>query len=99
MLPIIANYSTSLYAKGAVVPTYISRSTTFYSITALSSMNVAISSFSNVIAGIQTSSTGAYSFAVNGAISIQPSSINNLNPTVQLNNFQIYSYANPEHPL
>jgi hypothetical protein len=46
MLPIIANYSTSLYAKGAVVPTYISRSTTFYSITALSSMNVTISSFS-----------------------------------------------------
>ena len=96
MLPIIANYSTSLYAKGAVVPTYISRSTTFYSITALSSMNVAISSFSNVIAGIQTSSTDAYSFAVNGAISIQPSSINNLNPTVQFNNFQIYSYPNPE---
>jgi hypothetical protein len=96
MLPIIDNYSTSLYAKGAVAPTYISRSTTFYSITALSSINPPISSFSNIIVGIQTSSMGAYSFAVNGAISIQPSSINNLNPTVQLNNFQIYSYANPE---
>ena len=96
MLPIITDYSTSLYAKGAIVPTYISRSTTFYSITALSSINVPISSFSNIIAGIQISSTGAYSFAVNGAMSIQPSSINNLNPTVQLNNFQIYSYANPE---
>jgi len=96
MLPIITDYSTSLYAKGAIVPTYISRSTTFYSITALSSINFPYSSFSNIMAGIQTSSTGAYSFAVNGAISIQPSSINNLDPTVQLNNFQIYSYANPE---
>jgi hypothetical protein len=96
MLPIITDYSTSLYAKGAIVPTYISRSTTFYSITALSSINIPFSSFSNIIAGIQTTSMGAYSLAINGAISIQPSSINNLNPTVQLNNFQIYSYANPE---
>jgi hypothetical protein len=96
MLPIITNYSTSLYAKGAIVPTYISRSTTFYSIIVLSSIHVPISSFSNIIAGIQTSSMGGYSLAVNGAISIQPSSINNLNPTLQLNNFQIYSYANPE---
>lgn len=96
MLPIINNYSTSLYAKGAVTPTYIERSTTFYSINAISSINCPISSYSNVIAGIQTSSLGVFSFAVNGSLSIQPSSINNLNPAMQLNGFQVYSHVNPQ---
>jgi len=96
MLPIIVNYSTSLYAKGQIVPTYLARSTTFYSIEILSSINSPISSFSNIIAAIQTSSLGPYNIAIIGAVSIQPSSINNLSPTVQMNNFQVYSYANPE---
>jgi len=96
MLPTITNYSTSLYAKDALVPTYITRSTTFYSINLTSSINVAISSFSNINVGIQTNSLGLYNFAINGAVSIQPSSINNLNPTIQMNNFQVYSYVNPQ---
>jgi hypothetical protein len=105
MLPIITDYSTSLYAKGDLIPTYIERSTTFFAIEVKSSINCPISSFNIEKAGIEVDSTGDYNFAVEGAISIQPPMIKfdkNGNPlpllplpTIGLNNLQIYSYVNP----
>ena len=95
MLPIINDYSTSLYAKDALSPTYIERSTTFFAVEVISSINCPISSFNIKKAGIQADSTEEYTLAVNGQISIKPSSIMQINPTIQLNNLQIYSHVNP----
>ena len=95
MLPIITDYSTSLYAKDDISPTYIERSTTFFAVEVISSINCLISSYNIEKAGIQANTTGEFTLAVNGQISIMPSNITQLYPTIELNNLQIYSFVNP----
>jgi hypothetical protein len=101
MLPIIPNYSTSLFAKGAVVPSYVSRSTFFYSISSLSSFKCWFSSPVVQELGIQTSISNEYSFNLKGSASILSPNAIQVNPSLLLPNVQIYATnkSNPRYSM
>jgi hypothetical protein len=90
MLPIISDYSTSRYAKGDIVPRFISRSTTFLNISTLSSLNVRYSSATLQVLGINTSLSNEFNLNIQGSASIIPQS-NVEVANVVLPNIQIYA--------
>ena len=97
-IPIITNYSTSLYAKGDILPRYLSRSTFFYSISTLSSLQSWFSSATIQEMGIQTSISNEFNLNVIGSASILPySGVVLSNPSLLLPNIQIFA-ANSSHP-
>jgi hypothetical protein len=91
-LPIIANYSTSLFAKGRTLPTYISRSTTFLSIVTDRAFH-SISSFQlSTNLAVQTIGKNAFSLNICGSMSIQPSTSQNFGvPNLKLPTFNIFT--------
>ena len=91
-IPIITNYSTSLYANGDIVPSYISRSSFFYSISTTSSLRSLFSSATIEKMGIQTSIINEFNLNVNGSASIIPFSDEILtNPSLLLPSIQIFA--------
>jgi hypothetical protein len=95
MLPTISDYSTSRFAKGDIVPRYISRSTTFLNISTLSSLNVRYSSATLQVLGINTSLSNQFNLNIQGSASIIPQSniqiANVLLPNIQIYANDIYS--------
>jgi hypothetical protein len=98
MLPVISDYSTSLFSNGDVVPRYISRSTIFFSLSTLSSL---LSWFSSPVVqelGIQTSASNEYIFNLQGSASIIPPNSNPQTlPSLLLPNIQVYA-TNKSNP-
>jgi hypothetical protein len=101
MLPIIPNYSTSLFAKGAVSQSYITRSTFFYSLSTLSSLRSWFSSPAVQELGIQTSISNEYTFNLKGSASILSPNITQVIPSLLLPNIQIYATnkSNPRYSI
>jgi hypothetical protein len=91
MLPIISDYSTSLFSNGDLVPRYESRSTIFFSLSTLSSINSWFSSPAIQDLGIQTSVSNEYNFNLQGSASIIPPNSNLNLPSLLLPNIQIYA--------
>jgi hypothetical protein len=92
MLPVISDYSTSLFAKGAVSQSYISRSTFFFSLSTLSSLHSWFSSPVVQELGIQTSISNEYNFNLKGSASIIPPNSNPQTlPSLLLPNIQVYA--------
>ena len=97
-LPIISDYSTSLFLKGEIIPTYISRSTIFFSLSTLSSLRVWFSSPIVQELGIQTSVSNEYNFNLQGSASIIPPNSNPQTiPSLLLPNIQVYA-TNKSNP-
>jgi len=100
-LPIISDYSTSLYSKGDLIPRYISRSTIFLSISTTSSLNAPFSSVTIQNLGIQTSVLNEFNLNIQGSASIIPSTtLVNRIPSLLLPNIQVYTTdeSNPLNP-
>jgi hypothetical protein len=92
MLPIISDYSTSLFLKGDIIPRYKSRSTFFTHVSSLSSLNCWFSSPIVQEVGIQTSVSNKYNFNLQGSASIIPRNVNPvITPSLLLPNIQIYA--------
>jgi hypothetical protein len=92
MLPIISDYSTSLFSNGDLIPRYLSRSTFFYSLSTLSSMNCWFSSPIVEELGIQTSASNDYNLNIQGSASIIPPNNNpQILPSLLLPNIQVYA--------
>lgn len=99
MLPIIPNYSTSLYSKGDIIPRYITRSTFFTHVSTLSSMRSWFSSPTIQELGIQTSASNEYNFNLQGSASIIPPNVNPvITPSLLLPNIQVYA-TNKTNPV
>jgi hypothetical protein len=92
-LPIISDYSTSLYAKGDITPRWLTRSTIFYSIETeiLSSIT---SSFTISSINVNTASNNEYRLNVQGGTSIQPK-ISITIADLILPNFEMYNTLYP----
>jgi hypothetical protein len=102
MLPIIPDYSTSLFLKGDIIPRYKSRSTFFTHVSSLSSMLCWFSSPTIQELGIQTSAYNEYNFNLQGSASIIPPNINPVTiPSLLLPNIQVYATdkSNPVYPM
>jgi hypothetical protein len=89
-LPIILDYSTSLFSNGDLIPRYLSRSTIFLSISTLSSLESWLSSASLDKLGIQTSDSNIFNLNIQGSASIIPSTTV-INPSILMPNIQIFS--------
>jgi len=97
-LPIISDYSTSLFSTGRIIPTYRSRSTFFLSLSTLSSINSWFSSPILQELGIQTSVSNDYNLNIQGSASIIPPNVNPvIRPSLLLPNIQVYA-ANKLNP-
>ena len=92
MLPIISDYSTSLFSNGDLIPRYLSRSTFFYSLSTLSSMNSWFSSPIVEELGVQTSASNEYNLNIQGSVSIIPPNTTPVTiPSILLPNIQVYA--------
>jgi hypothetical protein len=99
MLPIISDYSTSLFSNGDLIPRYESRSTFFFSLSSLSSLDSWFSSPTVQELGIQTSVSNDYNLNVQGSVSIIPQNSNpQIKPSLLLPNIQVYT-ADITNPL
>jgi hypothetical protein len=99
MLPIISDYSTSLFSNGDLIPRYESRSTFFFSLSTLSSLDSWFSSPTVQELGIQTSVSNEYNLNVQGSVSIIPQNSNpQTKPSLLLPNIQVYT-ADITNPL
>ena len=97
-LPIISDYSTSVFSTNRVTPTYISRSTFFLSLSTLSSLRVWFSSPILQELGIQTSVSNDYNLNIQGSASIIPPNSNPQTlPSLLLPNIQVYA-TNKSNP-
>lgn len=96
-LPIISDYSTSLYSNGDLIPRYLSRSTTFLYISTMSSLQSWFSSASLQRMGINTSESNAFNFNIEGSASIIPSTTS-ITPSILMPNIQIFS-RNGSQPI
>jgi hypothetical protein len=94
MLPIISDYSTSLYSNGDIIPRYESRSTFFTYVSTLSSLNCWFSSPIVQKVGIQTSVSNKYNFNLQGSASIIAPNTISKEPSLLLENIQIYTTGN-----
>lgn len=92
-LPIISDYSTSLYAKGDITPRWLTRSTLFYSINT-NNLSSLTSSFRISTVNINTASNNEYRLNVQGGTSIQPK-ITMTTADLILPNFEIYNTLYP----
>ena len=92
-LPIISDYSTSLYAKGDITPRWLTRSTLFYSINT-NNLSSLTSSFRISTVNINTASNNEYRLNVQGGTSIQPK-ISMTTADLILPNFEIYNTLYP----
>lgn len=92
-LPIISDYSTSLFStNGDIFPSYITRSTFFFSLSTLSSVRSWFSSPIVQELGIQTSVSNEYNFNLQGSASIIPPNSNPQTlPSLLLPNIQVYA--------
>ena len=92
-LPIITDYSTTLYAKGDIIPRWLTRSTLFYSINTdnLSSLT---SSFTISSVNINTGLNSEYRLNIQGGTSIQPG-ISIIGADLILPNFEFYNSLYP----
>ena len=94
-LPIISDYSTSLYSNGDLIPRYLSRSTTFLSISILSSLNNWFSSASLQVMGIKTSESNDFNLNIQGSASIIPSTTA-ITPSISMPNIQVFTRNGPQ---
>ena len=101
MLPIISDYSTSLYSNGDIIPRYESRSTFFTYVSTLSSLNCWFSSPIVQKVGIQTSVSNKYNFNLQGSASIIPPNTIPVGPSLLLENIQVYATnkSNPAYSM
>ena len=92
MLPIISDYSTSLFSNGDIIPRYRSRSTFFYSLSTVSSLKCWFSSPIVEELGVQTSASNDYNFNLQGGASIiPPNATPVIVPSLLLPNIQVYA--------
>jgi hypothetical protein len=102
MLPIISDYSTSLFSNGDIIPRYRSRSTFFYSLSTLSSLKCWFSSPIIEEVGVQTSASNEYNFNLQGGASIIPPNATPVTiPSLLLPNIQVYATnkTNPTYSM
>lgn len=92
-LPIISDYSTSLYAKGDITPRWLTRSTIFYSINT-NNLSSLTSSFRLSTVNVNTGINNEYRLNVQGGTSIQPKITMTVADLI-MPNFEIYNSLYP----
>ena len=92
-LPIISDYSTSLYAKGDITPRWLTRSTIFYSVNT-NNLSSLTSSFRISSVNVNTGSNNEYRLNVQGGTSIQPKITMTVADLI-MPNFEIYNTLYP----